>query len=129
MKVESTIDNLLGSEIPSVRYKVRVDVLGEDPSSSSIGELQLQIKESSLVTTLLRGRDTAGRIAPQKSVYTKWQGAHWIMATLADIGYPSGDSSLEPIRDQLQKHWLASNYFTEFDAPSKAAAYRSVGVQ
>ncbi len=25
-------------------------------------------------------------------VYGKWQGAHWTMATLADIGYPPADS-------------------------------------
>jgi len=128
MNVESVIDTLLNSDIPSIRYKIRVNVLGEDPSSNSIRELQNQIKESPLVRALLRERDASGRIAPRISVYAKWQGAHWVMATLADIGYPAEDPGLEPVRDQLQEHWLASNFYTEFDAPSKSAAYRSAGV-
>ncbi len=33
------------------------------------------------------------------------------MATLADIGYPSGDKSLEPIRDQLLDQWLGETFY------------------
>ena len=39
--------------------------------------------------------------------YAKWYGAHWVLATLADIGYPPGDASLIPLREQ-EYAWLLS---------------------
>jgi hypothetical protein len=50
------------------------------------------------------------------------------MATLADIGYPPGDKTLEPIRDQLLDNWLGRGYYTEFSANTKAASYGKRGV-
>lgn len=128
MDMQSVIDELLDSENPSIRYKIRVNVIGEDPLSPSIRSLQMEIKQSDLVAELLNGRDASGRIAAPPSVYSKWQGAHWIMATLADIGYPPGDMGLAPIRDQLQEHWLSPTYYCEFAAGSRAAAYQGTGV-
>jgi len=128
MEVERVTNELLNSEVPSIRYKVRVNVLREHPTSNAIRRLQSGIKKSALVAALLQGRDAAGRIPEQRSVYAKWQGAHWVMATLADIGYPPGDRSLAPIRDQLLEYWLAANYYSEFPASSKAAAYGRSGV-
>jgi len=60
--------------------------------------------------------------------YVKWQGAHWILATLADIGYPRGDRSLLSMRDQVLNRWLGKFYFREFDASTQAAAYAKAGV-
>jgi hypothetical protein len=128
MGVDNVINQLLDSEVPSIRYKTRVNVLGEDPASRPIGRLQSEIEKSPLVAALLQGRDGSGRITQPQRVYAKWQGAHWVMATLADIGYPSGDTSLVPIRDQLQEHWLGANFFAEFEAASRTAAYRGEGV-
>lgn len=128
MNVDNVISELLDSEIPAIRYKLRVNVLGEDPLSQAICELQAEVKKSTLVASLLQGRDAAGCITQPKSPYAKWQGAHWVMAILADIGYPQGDADLMPIRDQLQESWLAEKFYTEFEAASKAAAYRSRGV-
>jgi hypothetical protein len=36
---------------------------------------------------------------------TKWTGARWVLATLADLGYPPGDDELLPLRDQVLE-WL-----------------------
>jgi len=124
-----TITNeLLDSSMPAIRYKVRVHVLGEDPASQAISKLQAEVKQSPLVGALLQGVDATGRIAQPKSLYAKWQGAHWVLPILADIGYPPGDASLATIRDQLQENWLAENFYSEFEAASKAAAYRGRGV-
>jgi hypothetical protein len=41
-------------------------------------------------------------------VYAKWQGPHWVLAALADIGYPPGDSSLVPLRERVLAKWLDS---------------------
>lgn len=39
--------------------------------------------------------------------YFKWSGGHWILAMLAETGYPPGDQRLIPLRDQ-QLDWLFS---------------------
>ena len=60
--------------------------------------------------------------------YRKWQGMHWVLAILADIGYPRGDRALFRARDQVLDHWLAPAYYREFEAATQAAAYRGRGV-
>jgi hypothetical protein len=123
---DAIVQTLLDWPEPAIRYKVRTGALGEDPGTPALRALQNEIRSSPLVTALLARRDRHGRIPG--SVYTKWQGAHWIMAALADIGYPPGDASLAPIRDQLLDHWLGPQYFREFEATSRAQAYARKGV-
>jgi hypothetical protein len=128
IETDSTIDALLSSEHPSIRYKTRVNVLGESPASPSIKALRAQITESVVVRKLLRHQQTDGRIAKPERAYAKWQGTHWIAAALADLGYPPGDRRLLPLRDQLQASWLRETFYREFSAETKASAYRSAGV-
>ena len=52
---------------------------------------------------LLSERDETGRIPYHP--YTRWVGAHWVLADLADIGYPPGDTALIPLREQVYD-WL-----------------------
>jgi hypothetical protein len=100
------IEKLLSSKEPSIRYKVRVGVLGESSGSPTIRKLQAEIRQSPRVRALLQNRDKQGRIRPVRHPYKKWSGAHWVLATLADIGYPPGDKTLIPIRDQVFDCWL-----------------------
>lgn len=117
------IQSLLESDEPSVRWKVLVNVLGEQPDSPRAVELQEEIRISNRVRTLLASRNEDGRVVSGRDVYGKWQGAHWVMATLADIGYPQGDESLFPVRDQLQDLWLSDEFYDEFIPKSRAAVY------
>jgi predicted Zn-ribbon and HTH transcriptional regulator len=43
---DSIISNLLNSDEPSIRYKVLVKILGKNPNSKEIEDLQHQIKIS-----------------------------------------------------------------------------------
>lgn len=59
---------------------------------------------------LLSRRAADGRIITaaargQTHPYQKWQGPHWTLVCLAEIGYPPGDRSLFPLRDQFYD-WL-----------------------
>jgi len=99
------IDRLLKSDEPSVRFKVLVNVLGKKSGSAPIKKLQNEIKTSPRVRSLLSERDRNREIPYHP--YAKWYGAHWVLADLADIGYPSGDESLLPLREQVYK-WLLS---------------------
>lgn len=117
-----TIDKLLNSDEPSIRWKVRVNVLGEDRNSTKIKVLEGEIKKSARVKALLQKVDRTGKL--KVGVYAKWQGAHWVLITLADIGYPRGDKSLAPVADQVLETWLAPRYFHEFVAEKKSDAYK-----
>jgi len=85
---------LLASDEPSVRLKVRTAVLGEHASP----DLLEQIRSSDRVASLLSGRRSDGSVPLHP--YAKWCGAHWLLAILAELGYPPGDWSLVPLREQ-----------------------------
>ena len=122
------IPALLSSADPSIRWKTRVHVLGEDPNSKSIRWLREEIRSSPTVRALLSRRDQLGRPGTRRQVYYKWQGLHWVLASLADLGYPEGDESLHPLRDRVLELWLGPSYFHEFAARTEAEAYRGRGV-
>jgi len=98
-------------------------MLGESESSRGIRALRREIQRSPRVAALLAGRGADGRLLRGRHIYAKWQGAHWAMATLADLGYPPGDRTLLPIRDQLLDVWLGSHFYEEFECATKAGAY------
>lgn len=93
------IDRLLDSDEPSVRFKILVNVLGEKLESSEIIKIREEVRTSPRVRLILSERGKDGKIPFHP--YKKWYGAHWVLATLADIGYPSGDKSLVPLRQQV----------------------------
>jgi len=101
-------ERLLGSEEPAVRYKVLRRVLGREPASVEV--LREEIRVSPRVRRLLSERDEDGKMPFHP--YAKWYGAHWVLASLADIGYPPGDKSLVPLREQVYG-WLFSKSHEE----------------
>jgi len=102
--------------------------LAGDAESKKAKRLREEIRSSARVKALLANRDRRGRVEPRQNTYAKWQGAHWTLVTLADIGYPPGDESLAPIRDQVLDHWLSDSFYAEFEASTKAEAYNKPGV-
>ncbi len=122
------VNALLKSAEPSIRWKTRVHVLGEDRKSKTVRALQEEIRRSVRVRALLSRRDQLGRPGTARQVYYKWQGLHWVLASLADLGYPEGDKSLHPLRDRVLELWLGASFFTEFEARSTEASYRKSGV-
>jgi hypothetical protein len=99
------ITTLLESDEPSVRFHVRANVLGEDGESAAVRRLREEVRASPRVAALLSERTADGGIPHHP--YAKWDGAHWVLAVLADLGYPPGDASLIPLREQVCE-WLLS---------------------
>jgi len=118
------IDALLESKEPSIRWKVRTNCLGEDPSSAEMIRLGEEVRRSPRARSMLSCHDHLGK----PDAYAKWQGAHWILSTLSDIGYPPGDRKLIPLRDRVLDTWLAPWFYTEFEAKSKKEVYSKEGV-
>ena len=116
--MDNVVNELLRSTEPSIRFKVRIQLLSEDPHSSKMLRLQKEIGSSARVRSLLseRGRDGTIRRHP----YSKWDGAHWVLTALADLGYPPGDKSLLPLSNQIYG-WLLSKEHVEY---TKARPYR-----
>jgi len=106
--MDQIIQQLLASDEPSIRYKVYTGVLSEDPESPGMRALREEIRTSPRVEKLLSGR-TAEGIIPG-GVYSKWNGAHWVLAALADLGYPPGDAAIAPLIDQTCACWLSERH-------------------
>lgn len=99
----NVLETLLSSDEPSVRFKAETRLADKPPSKARLKTLQNDIAASDRVKALLSERGKDGKIA--RSPYSKWAGAHWVLADLADLGYPPGDSSLIPLREQVYD-WL-----------------------
>ena len=110
---ERMVDELLRSPEPSVRWKVRTRVLGESPTSPRIRRLRGEIKRSPRVAALLTRQAADGTIPEPRIAYRKWQGAHWVLATLAELGYPAGDKALAPLVTQVTDALLRPAHFRD----------------
>jgi hypothetical protein len=117
------IDTLLKSDEPSVRWKVRTLVLGEDPDSPGIRTLRAEIRRSSRARALIDGQ-----AAENRGTYVKWTGRHWVLISLADLGYPPGDPELVPVAEKTMKTWLAPTYFAEYETNRRETGRSGVPV-
>jgi hypothetical protein len=99
------VERLLSSTEPSVRLNA-IDLLDDSHDSGLVTEMRVQVRRSPRVATLLSERDQTGSI-PAHPYISKWYGAHWVLVALAELGYPPGDRSLVPLRDQMM-NWLFS---------------------
>lgn len=123
-KNESIIKKLLSSKEPSIQWRTRVNILGEDRNSVNIINLEKEIKDSPKVKALLRNKTNNGKIEDYKNVYDKWQGSHWVLITLSDIGYPREDEDLLNISKKVSNYWLSKRFFNEYNAERKEDAYK-----
>lgn len=108
--MENVVRKLLESNEPSIRFRTRIEVLGESIDSRTSWGIQEEVKRSERVRLLLSERKNG--TLPWHP-YAKWYGAHWVLSALADLGYPSGDESLIPLREQVYE-WLFSQGHLEY---------------
>lgn len=109
MNMDTIIEQLLQSPEPAVRFKLLVNVLGKDPRLAEMAALQQEIKTSPRIQTMLQ--TGGGEGVDKHHPYAKWNGAHWVLSILADIGYPPGDPALLPLRE-LELGWLLGEEHT-----------------
>ena len=86
--------------------------------------MEREVRASVRVERLLtRGRQpyARGRFG---GIYRYWQGVHWALTALADIGYPDGDDSLRPLLDRSLSMWTQPSY--DRTVPATAETIRSV---
>ncbi len=114
---QAAIEWLLQSRDPSVRYWTRVDVLGESPDTPAVRVARAEIPRGARVRKLLAGQG-AGRRKNQSLArhaggfgvhpYKKWNGAHWRLVSLVELGIPANDPRVRAAADQVLG-WLTSD--------------------
>jgi hypothetical protein len=97
--------DLLGKE-PALAWKMAVNILGMDEASLAARQSAAELREAPLVKDLLATCDR------QHSAYKKWDGAHWVLSILADLGYPAGDESLRPLMEETFDTWMSREHET-----------------
>jgi hypothetical protein len=96
---------LARSPNPSVRWRTAVRVLDASPEGRRVRAIEKEVRHSEFVQRLLtRGRE---RFVPGRfgGIYRYWQGIHWALAALSDIGYPGDDPSIRPLIDRALSMW------------------------
>jgi hypothetical protein len=107
---------------PYTRYKILVHVLGREAGSREARIIRDEIPDTVLVKTLLGERNPAGQIALHPG--DRWRGAHWVLLCLADLHYPPGDRSLQPLMDQVWGWLLDESYLETAEARVVGGRYR-----
>jgi len=108
------VDSLCTSDDPVVAFRARRLLAGESGRSPAMRRLQRCVGESAMARRLLLGLRME-RFNP----YRKWQGPHWTLYSLAEIGYPPGDQALLPLRERVLG-WMLSPAFLK---PPSTAIY------
>ncbi len=104
---DKLIKQLLESAEPAIRLKTYLRLLDHDFETIEVKKVISDLKtESPIVSQLFSylPKDEQSKIV---SVYTKWQGIHWILSCLADIGYPPKDYFLQ-LSIEHELNWLLS---------------------
>jgi len=104
------VRRLADSPEPAIRWRTAVRVLGQDPGGRRCRAISEEVRRSQLVRDLLtraRSRFVPGRFG---GIYRSWQGIHWGLAALADLGYPRGDPELVPLLDRALGMWTQPDY-------------------
>lgn len=107
-------DSLCAHDNPVVAYRARRLLAGESAHSRAMRELRRAIGASRMARSLLRGL-----CLERANPYRKWQGPHWTLYSLAEIGYPAGDRNLLPLRRRVLD-WMFSPAFLK---PPSTAIY------
>lgn len=85
-------------------------VLQEPRESPRVRALEKEIRGSARVRGLLRHEGARFRPGTSRAVCCYWQGTHWVLASLAELGYPAGDPELLPLREKELALWLKPSY-------------------
>jgi hypothetical protein len=104
--METIAQKLLKSSEPAVRYKTLTGIYGLSEDHATVCQIREEIRTCGRVKALLHHRNKKGEIDTHP--YKKWQGAHWTLSILAELGYPGHDPALIPLREQVLE-WLFSD--------------------
>jgi hypothetical protein len=92
---------------PALSWKLVVNILGKNENSPDARRAQAKVQEAPLMKALIATCDR------KHSAYKKWDGAHWILAILGDLGYPVDDEALRPLMEDAFNTWMSKEHETK----------------
>ena len=98
--------DLLRTE-PALAWKLAVNILGRGEDSPDTCSARTEVREAPLVKALIATCDRS------RSAYKKWDGAHWVLSILGDLGYPAGDEALRPLMEDTFNTWMSREHATK----------------
>ena len=98
-------DSLCARKDPVIAYRARSRLAGESEQSPAMRKLRRAIGESKIAQRLL-----LGLCMERSNPYRKWQGPHWTLYSLAEIGFPAGEPRLLPLRQRVMD-WMFAPAF------------------
>src|SRR5512135_2971330 len=102
--MDKTIERLHAE--PALAWKMTANLLGRDGHSPQVLQAQAEVREAPLVRDLIETCDRT------HGAYKKWDGAHWVLSLLADLGYPNSDETLRPLMEDTFSAWLSPEHST-----------------
>jgi hypothetical protein len=99
------VDSLCAHADPVVAWRARRLLRTEPETSPAMRKLRRAIGVGTMARRLLLGLR-----GERFNAYRKWQGPHWTLYSLAEIGYPAGDESLLPMRQRVMD-WMFAPAF------------------
>ncbi len=88
----------------SLAWKLTTGVLGAGADTEAARQARCGVKASPRVRALLEGGDRTQR------AYKKWNGSHWVLSLLADLGYPPGEEALREMMEETFDCWLSEEH-------------------
>lgn len=110
--MDTWIERLQDSAEPAIAFRAHRRLSGDSDDDPAQRARRLRIASSDNVRRILahRHRDGTIRHRNETGAYRKWQGPHWTLACLAELGYPPADPELQPLVDQVFAWLLAPRH-------------------
>ncbi len=102
--MDKTVERLVLE--PALAWKLTVNLLGKGMDSPEARLAASEVRQAPLVQALIATCDR------RHGAYKKWDGAHWVLSILADLGYPAGDETLRPLMEDIYATWLSTEHET-----------------
>jgi hypothetical protein len=100
--VDPAVDRLLRSDEPAIRHAALVELLDRPAEDAEVRAARAAIGDGPIVRALRAFRSD---LHP----YQKWQGAHWRLVSLVDLGVPGDDPELADAYDAVLG-WLGPGH-------------------
>ncbi len=98
---KSLMQDLRNAKEPALRYFALNHLFEVDPDYAEGAQARMELPDSEII---LRLAIPNAHVHP----YSKWDGAHWSLVSLAELGYPYVDPRLTLMQEQVYQ-WLFSN--------------------